>query len=95
MSDESIRTLFDKVDALTIQVTKIETLLIDTVIANQERNNDRLNRHRQNINEAFAEIESLKHLIESTQGKIIAVKTVIIGGIGLIATLLAIYNSIK
>lgn len=90
MSDESIRTLFDKVDDLTVQVTEIKTLLINSVIKNQNRNSERLDRHRAEINKAFKEIEQIKNDIENTKGTAITLKNIVVGGIGLVATCTAI-----
>lgn len=82
MADETIRTLFSKVDDLTIQTTRIETLLVETVIANQKTNNERLDRHSQKIDIAFERIKEL----ENDKKHIISIKNIIIGFIGLVAT---------
>ena len=44
MADETIRVLFTKVDELTVQITELKTLLINSVIENQNRNMERLYR---------------------------------------------------
>lgn len=90
MADETIRTLFNKVDDLTVQTTRIETLLVETVIANQKANSERLNRHREDINKAFDEINQLKHAKE----KVISFKNLVVGFIGLVATCTTIAISI-
>lgn len=84
--DETLRILFNKVEELNIQITEVKTILIKTVVVNQERNTERLNRHRKEINKAFDEIEELRNTIKNTKGTAITVKNIIIGMIGLIAT---------
>lgn len=88
--DETLRILFNKVEELNIQITEVKTILIKTVVVNQERNTERLNRHRREINKAFDEIEELRNTIKNTKGTVITVKNIIIGGIGLIATCMSI-----
>lgn len=51
MADDSIRTLFDKVDGLTIQTTRIETLLVENVIAGQKSINSRLDAHSRRLSD--------------------------------------------
>lgn len=84
--DETLRILFNKVEELNIQITEVKTILIKTVVVNQEHNTERLNRHRREINKAFDEIEELRNTIKNTKGTVITVKNIIIGMIGLIAT---------
>lgn len=82
MADETIRVLFNKVDELTVQTTRIETLLVETVIANQKNNAERLDRHSRKIDVAFERIKEL----ENDKKHIISIKNVAIGFIGLVAT---------
>ena len=82
MADETIRVLFNKVDELTVQTTRIETLLVETVIANQKNNAERLDRHSRKIDTAFERIKEL----ENDKKHIISIKNVAIGFIGLVAT---------
>ena len=84
--DETLRILFNKVEELNIQITEVKTILIKTVVVNQEHNTERLNRHRKELNKAFDEIEKIKNTIENTKGTVITVKNIVVGGIGLIAT---------
>lgn len=84
--DETLRILFNKVEELNIQITEVKTILIKTVVVNQERNTERLNRHRREINKAFDEIEELRNTIKNTKGTVITIKNIIIGVIGLVAT---------
>lgn len=84
--DETLRILFNKVEELNIQITEVKTILIKTVVVNQEHNTERLNRHRREINKAFDEIEELRNTIKNTKGTVITVKNIIIGVIGLVAT---------
>lgn len=82
MADETIRVLFNKVDELTVQTTRIETLLVETVIANQKNNAERLDRHSKKIDAAFERIKEL----ENDKKHIISIKNLVIGFIGLVAT---------
>ena len=82
MADETIRVLFNKVDELTVQTTRIETLLVETVIANQKNNAERLDRHSKKIDVAFERIKEL----ENDKKHIISIKNLAIGFVGLVAT---------
>ncbi|UVX36155.1 MAG: hypothetical protein [Bacteriophage sp.] len=82
MADETIRVLFNKVDELTVQTTRIETLLVETVIANQKNNAERLDRHSKKIDVAFERIKEL----ENDKKHIISIKNLVIGFIGVVAT---------
>lgn len=82
MADETIRVLFNKVDELTVQTTRIETLLVETVIANQKNNAERLDRHSKKIDTAFERIKEL----ENDKKHIISIKNLVIGFVGLVAT---------
>ena len=82
MADETIRVLFTKVDELTVQMTRVETLLVETVIANQKNNAERLDRHSKKIDVAFERIKEL----ENDKKQIVSIKNLVIGFIGLVAT---------
>lgn len=82
MADETIRVLFTKVDELTVQMTRVETLLVETVIANQKNNSERLDRHSKKIDVAFERIKEL----ENDKKHIISIKNLVIGFIGVVAT---------
>lgn len=82
MADETIRVLFTKVDELTVQMTRVETLLVETVIANQKNNTERLDRHSKKIDVAFERIKEL----ENDKKHIISIKNLVIGFIGVVAT---------
>lgn len=56
MADESIRTLFNEVGDLKVQLTRVET-----VIANQKNNTERLDRHSKKIDMAFEKIKELEN----------------------------------
>lgn len=86
MADETIRVLFTKVDELTVQITELKTLLINSVIENQNRNMERLDRHRKAINKIERDIEDIQNTIKNTRGTVITIKNIVIGVIGLIAT---------
>lgn len=77
LADETIRTLFDKMDDLTIKLTQLETLLRESIIVNQTRNSERLDRHRQDIDEAFRQIDEVKQTIEHTKIKAITTRDLI------------------
>ena len=59
MADESIRKLFDNLDEMKIQVTRIEVLLTETVLVSQQKSNQRLDRHRIEINTLKDRIRSI------------------------------------
>lgn len=82
MADESIRTLFNEVGDLKVQLTRVETLLVKTVIANQKNNTERLDRHSKKIDLAFERIKEL----ENDKKQIVSIKNLVIGFIGLVAT---------
>ena len=82
MADETIRVLFTKVDELTVQMTRVETLLVETVITNQKNNAERLDRKRKKIDVAFERIKEL----ENDKKHIISIKNLVIGFIGVVAT---------
>lgn len=86
MADENIRTLFNEVGDLKVQLTRVETLLVETVIANQKNNTERLDRHRRDIDEAFRQIEEIKHTIEQTKVRALTVRDMVKAGFGLVAT---------
>ena len=77
MADESIRTLFNEVGDLKVQLTRVET-----VIANQKNNTERLDRHSKKIDMAFEKIKEL----ENDKKQIVSIKNLVIGFIGLVAT---------
>ena len=60
MADDTIRVLFNKIDELTVQVTRLETLLVNSVIVNQKHNAERLDRHSKKLDDAFKRIENLE-----------------------------------
>lgn len=90
MADESIRTLFNEVGDLKVQLTRVETLLVETVITNQKANNERLDRHSKKIDLAFERIIAL----ENDKKNVISIKNLLIGAIGLIATVTGIIATI-
>lgn len=84
--DETLRVLFSKFEELSVQVTEIKTILIKTVVVNQEHNTERLDRHRSEINKAFKEIDEIRNEIKNTKEKAVTLKNFIIGIIALAAT---------
>lgn len=92
--DETLRVLFSKFEELSVQVTEIKTILIKTVVVNQEHNTERLDRHRSEINKAFKEIEDIKNEIKNTKEKAITLKNFVIGVITLAATISGIVSAL-
>ena len=90
MPDENIRTLFNEVGDLKVQLTRVETLLVETVIANQKANNERLDRHSKKIDTAFERITTL----ENDKKSVVSIKNLLIGAIGLTATITGIVATI-
>lgn len=79
MSEDSIRTLFNKMDEATKEIIQIKTLLTENIIVNQRIIVERLDRHRKEINELKDTKKELKYF-----------KSAVLGLLGLIATLMAI-----
>lgn len=92
--DETLRILFNKFEELSNQVIEIKTILIKTVVVNQEHNTERLDRHRNEINKAFKEIEDIKNEIKNTKEKAITLKNFVIGVITLAATISGIVSAL-
>lgn len=86
MSEDSIRVLFNKVDELTKELIQIKTLLTENVVINQKLLVERLDRHRKEINELKDEIAK----IENAKKEIRHFRSLVIGLLGAIATLMAI-----
>ena len=49
MADETIRRLFDKIDDLTKHLTRLEAIMMESVIKKQDSTEERLNSHSQRI----------------------------------------------
>lgn len=92
--DETLRILFNKFEELSNQVIEIKTILIKTVVVNQEHNTERLDRHRNEINKAFKEIADIKNEIKNTKEKAITLKNFVIGVITLAATISGIVSAL-
>ena len=90
MADESIRKLFDNFDELKVQVTRIEVLLTETVLVSQEKNIERLDRHRAEINE----LKDRMRNIEEDKRLVISYKRFLVGAIGLMSLCAGIAASI-
>lgn len=95
MSDDTIQRLFNKLDNLTIQMTKIETLVEEKLLANQEHNVKRLDRHRKDINMLKENIKQLEKEkadkqdvedLKATKQLVISFKNCMIGFVGVVAT---------
>lgn len=90
MADESIRKLFDNFDELKVQVTRIEVLLTETVLTSQREAEQRLDRHR-------AEINALKDRmrnIEEDKRLVISYKRFLVSAVGLMSLCAGIAASI-
>lgn len=90
MADESIRKLFDNLDEMKIQVTRIEVLLTETVLVSQQKSNQRLDRHRIEINTLKDRIRS----IEEDKRLVISYRKNLAGAIALISLCAGIAASV-
>ncbi|WP_370832607.1 hypothetical protein [Phascolarctobacterium faecium] len=69
MADETIRRLFDKIDDLTKHLTRLEAIMMESVIKKQDSTEERLNSHSQRIRK-----------LEQTKTAAITIKNVFIWG---------------
>lgn len=69
MADETIRRLFDKIDDLTKHLTRLEAIMMESVIKKQDSTEERLNSHSQRIRN-----------LEQTESAAITIKNVFIWG---------------
>lgn len=90
MADESIRKLFDNLDEMKIQVTRIEVLLTETVLVSQQKANKRLDRHRIEINTLKDRIRS----IEEDKRLVISYRKNLAGAIALVSLCAGIAASV-
>ena len=90
MADESIRKLFDNLDEMKVQVTRIEVLLTETVLVSQQKANQRLDRHRIEINTLKDRIRS----IEEDKRLVISYRKNLAGAIALVSLCAGIAASI-
>ncbi len=86
MADEITRTLFNKVEELKVQTTRIETLLVETVIAHQKEINERLDRHSERMRGIIKRVNAL----EDDKKGLLSVKKFVLGVMGVAATAITI-----
>lgn len=86
MADDSIRTLFNNLDELKREVTEIKVILNKIVLDNQEKVDERLDRHSKRIKEledARQGFNSIKSFCLALLGCTATAVTIILGAINL------------